>query len=196
VHPLNEQWPGFSRTELANLKKCLTRQVEIVVKGQATTITLAPKTSTLEEAPPGQPPREIWITAATPFWLKPVLLQSKLVLSSSDLSRVKVTRRDPSTGKEREWVVDCSKGDSAPAPDFWLRDGDRIEVPEKAHSSGTAPAEEAQAGAPPLGIDPATGVPLRRSSVASSATLPPPPTDKWTEITMTGAPSPRLTGGV
>ncbi len=36
-HPLNEKWPGFSTTELANLKKCLTRQVEIVVKGQATT---------------------------------------------------------------------------------------------------------------------------------------------------------------
>ncbi len=65
----------------------------------------------------------------TPFWLKPVLLQSKLVLVSSDLSRVKVTRRDPATGQKREWVVDCSE--ASPAPDFWLRDGDKIEVPEK-----------------------------------------------------------------
>ena len=48
-HPLNEQWPGFSRTELANLKKCLTRRVEIVINGQATNITLAPQISHVEE---------------------------------------------------------------------------------------------------------------------------------------------------
>ena len=65
----------------------------------------------------------------TPFWLKPVLLQSKLVLTSSDLRHVKVTRRDPASGQEREWVVDCSE--ASPAPDLWLRDGDKIEVPER-----------------------------------------------------------------
>ena len=48
-HPLNEKWPGFSRTELANLKKCLTRQVEIVINGQATNITLAPQISNVGE---------------------------------------------------------------------------------------------------------------------------------------------------
>jgi len=32
------------------------------------------------------------------------------------------------TGKKQEWVLDCS--DSKPAPDFWLRDGDVIEVPD------------------------------------------------------------------
>ena len=40
----------------------------------------------------------IQIVAHTPFWLKPVLLQSKLVLTSSDLRRVKVTRRDAASG--------------------------------------------------------------------------------------------------
>jgi ankyrin repeat protein len=129
-HPLHEKWPGFSRIELANLKKCLTRQVEIVVNGQATNITVAPKISDLEATPPMEP----IIDAHTPFWLQPVLLQSKLVLTSSDLSRVKVTRRDPASGQKREWVVDCSE--SSPAPDFWLRDGDKIEVPEK--TDGTA----------------------------------------------------------
>lgn len=48
-HPLNASWPGFSREEMANLKKCLTRQVEIVVKGKATKITLAPQISNLGE---------------------------------------------------------------------------------------------------------------------------------------------------
>jgi hypothetical protein len=139
-HPLNEKWKGFSSAELANLKKCLTRKVEIVVKGQTNTVTLAPKITGL----PGDGERgalmgpgtsggfqfEPTIYSQTPFWIRPVLLQSKLVLISSDLSRVKVIRRDPATGQTREWVVDCSKGGES-APAFWLQDGDRIEVPEK-----------------------------------------------------------------
>ena len=77
-----------------------------------------------------------------------------LLLSSSDISRVKVVRRDPKTGKAREWVLDCSPQkpqdqrtlptiplrpgvpvlDNSPTdsdPDLRLRDGDVIEVPEK-----------------------------------------------------------------
>ncbi|MCX6917161.1 MAG: ankyrin repeat domain-containing protein [Verrucomicrobia bacterium] len=40
-HPLNQMWSGFSKPELANLKKCLTRQVQIVINGQTTNITPA-----------------------------------------------------------------------------------------------------------------------------------------------------------
>ncbi|MGO8835980.1 MAG: ankyrin repeat domain-containing protein [Limisphaerales bacterium] len=69
-----------------------------------------------------------------------------VLLSSSDLSRVKITRHDPVTGKKREWILDCShlskksnplffpRQNDDPhynAPDLWLRDGDVIEVPEK-----------------------------------------------------------------
>jgi cytohesin len=81
-----------------------------------------------------------------------------ILLSSSDLSRVKVTRHDPVTGKRCEWVVNCApwleavpagagstfaqrlravtergrnNGQLGAAPDLWLRDGDVIEVPEK-----------------------------------------------------------------
>ena len=165
-HPLNEKWKGFSSAELANLKKCLTRKVEIIVKGQTTTITLAPKITGLEgdsdrgtavipQGPPQGgihfPQYEPTIYTSTPFWLLPVLLQSKLVLISSDLSRVKVIRRDPATGKTREWVVDCSKGGES-APAFWLQDGDRIEVPEKTYASAAqaeAPQTEASGMAPP-----------------------------------------------
>ena len=130
-HPLNEQWPGFSRTELTNLLKCLTRQVEIVINGQATNITLAPQIN-LEGASIGGfggAVQEPVIVSGESFWLKPVLLQSKLVLTSSDLRHVKVTRHDPASGRELEWVVDCSE--ASPAPSLWLRDGDKIEVPEK-----------------------------------------------------------------
>ena len=79
----------------------------------------------------------------------------KVLLSSSDLSRVKVTRHDAKTGKKHEWIVDCSdrpessngtlkiNNNSVPGtfalpisntqslPDLWLRNGDVIEVPEK-----------------------------------------------------------------
>jgi ankyrin repeat protein len=84
-----------------------------------------------------------------------------VLTSSSDLSRVKVTRREARTGKTREWIVDCapekragnsfvnvagasinyatlnmaggslSSGSLASTTDLWLRAGDVIEVPEK-----------------------------------------------------------------
>jgi hypothetical protein len=74
-----------------------------------------------------------------------------VLTSSSDLSRVKVTRHDATTGKNHEWIVDCSDhqsqssllnpqvqytwqfamGNSQHSSDLWLRDGDVIEVPEK-----------------------------------------------------------------
>ncbi len=80
-----------------------------------------------------------------------------LLLASSDLSRVKVTRRDPRSGQSRKWILDCSPpsssanaasplsyqwyagsvnlnlgGNSAPpSSSLWLRNGDVIEVPEK-----------------------------------------------------------------
>ena len=55
--------------------------------------------------------------------------------SSSDLSQVKVTRRDPQTGKIQAWILDCSRlfhvriAPDFGAPDLWLRAGDVIEVP-------------------------------------------------------------------
>ncbi len=141
-HPLSEAWPGFSTIELTNLLKCLTRHVEIVVKGQTNTVTLAPGISFYEgivqdpDMHPGglygpQPhfAIQVSIVSKVPFWLRPVLLQSKEVLSSSDLSRVKVSRYDPASGKWRGWTVDCS--DPGIESDFWLRDGDVVEVPEK-----------------------------------------------------------------
>ncbi|MGA2853418.1 MAG: hypothetical protein ABSE90_04735, partial [Verrucomicrobiota bacterium] len=51
--------------------------------------------------------------------------------SSSDLSRVKVTRRDTKTGKTEMWILDCSNRNNQGTPDFWLRGGDVIEVPVK-----------------------------------------------------------------
>jgi hypothetical protein len=101
------------------------------VKGHLTKVRLAPEITfgpaILESGL--VVPRGTTFTTHVPFWIKPALRKSNVLLASSDLSRVKVTRHDPKTGKKREWVLDCS--DSKPAPDFWLRDGDVIEVPDK-----------------------------------------------------------------
>ena len=130
-HPLNEPWPGYTTNQWVNLQKCLSRTVEVVLKGRATKVRLAPeitfgpailKSGLVMSGTAA-------FTTHVPFWIKPALRKSNVLLASSDLSHVKVTRRDPKTGKKREWILDCS--DSKPAPDFWLRDGDVIEVPDK-----------------------------------------------------------------
>jgi len=136
-HVLNERWPGLSTNELFTLKNCLTRHLQISVKGQITNIVITPQ---VKELVPGS--REyplssygakmepaVSLLKFEPFMLWPVLKDSKLLLASSDLSHIKVKRRDTTTGKMHEWIVDCSNP-QAP-PNLWLRDGDVIEVPEK-----------------------------------------------------------------
>ena len=137
-HPLDQSWPGFSMADFAALEKCLTRQVEVIIKGQSTNLTLAPSTQFVQYRAMVEPVKK------ASFWVKPVLRDSGLLLASSDLSQVKVTRRDQASGQEQAWVVDCRE--TSPAPDFWLRDGDKIEVPERA---GSALVEEAAAAPTP-----------------------------------------------
>jgi ankyrin repeat protein len=136
-HVINERWQGLPTNELFTLKSCLTRHLQITVNGQTTNIIVAPQVWALipgsEEYPlsslGAKMPPETGLLTAEPFTLWPVLENSKLLLASSDLSRVVVKRRDAATGKLHEWTVDCS--DPATPPNFWLRDGDVIAVPEK-----------------------------------------------------------------
>jgi hypothetical protein len=121
-HPVAEQWSGFTREQLATLKNCLTRTIHISVKGQTAHLPLGPDI-TIQEGKP------VSCLSNRPFSLLPVLHESKLLRASSDLSRVRVRRHDRAADQVREFVFDCSKPDSA--PDFWLRDGDQIEVREK-----------------------------------------------------------------
>jgi ankyrin repeat protein len=138
-HVLNATWEGLSEEILASLKKCLTRRISIVIKGQSTIATLAPDLKIVEHFPDqfgrsvdfhGKTTLEVFdLLSYAPFMIRPVLLNSKLLLASSDLSRIKLIRADPASGQKRELIVDCSN--SAPAPSVWLRDGDIIEVPDK-----------------------------------------------------------------
>ena len=52
-----------------------------------------------------------------------------MLRSSSDLSQVKVTRMDPSTGQRNQWVFDLQT--LKPENDLRLRDQDVIEIPDK-----------------------------------------------------------------
>jgi ankyrin repeat protein len=127
-HPISAVWGGFSEAEQSTLTNCLKRQVEITVKGQTTTVPLRIQTSNPRTGPSFGDGRA---EATVPqFSLLPVLSNSGLLRASSDVSRVKVQRHDPVSGQIYTLVLDCSNINSP--PDLWLRNGDTIQVPEKA----------------------------------------------------------------
>ncbi len=132
-HPVSERWAGFAEPELNTLIKCVSRTITISINNTNVAFQLAP----VFVVPQRGTPMDFYGEFLSPveagrrlvsFMVRSVLDQSKLIRFSSDLSRVKVTRRDAATGKTQSWVLDCSGGN---LPDLWLRDGDVIEVPEK-----------------------------------------------------------------
>ena len=131
-HALGDQPVGLTASEAKSITDYLKGSVLLVTHGQKVELSIYP--------------------SATGSELGSVVRQQeaqKVLLSSSDLSRVKVSRRDAKTGKTREWIVDCSPpqspsngstvfssqltfgADGQPTFDLWLRDGDVIAVPEK-----------------------------------------------------------------
>ena len=148
-HNVNDIWPGLSDEARATLRKCKAAQVEILVKGRTNLITLKPfiyrdghannvggiYLTTGESGdtrmnggfaftnPSKEPSRQ------SSFWLHDVVYNANVILTSSDLSRVKVIRKDAVTRKTIELTLDLEKND--PANALWLRDGDVIEIPEK-----------------------------------------------------------------
>ena len=110
-HALGDRPIGLTDSQHDDMVNCLKRSVQLVVHG-----------GKVELSGYSNP-----YGSFIGFVLRRPQAQGVL-LSSSDLSRVKVTRHDPLTGKKREWVLDCSGNNT---PDLWLRNGDVIEVPEK-----------------------------------------------------------------
>ena len=129
-HALNASWAGLDGQLATNISGCISRSVDLVIKGRTNHIEL--KASAVQS---GQTTSRSggfengFQIAQTYPGLAGVLRQSGLLLTTSDLSRVRVTRRDPAAGKSQEWILDETKVDWF--LDFWLRDGDVIEVPEK-----------------------------------------------------------------
>ncbi len=135
-HPINASWQGLTPEFKDLMADCLKREVTLIIKGQATNLVLRPSTNGSSQAQ---------------FYLRPVLMNSGLLRTSSDLSKVKVKRHDKTTGQVYELTFDCSDSQSgqipqpalqypggvssgpgaSPAEDLWLRDGDIVEVPDK-----------------------------------------------------------------
>ena len=109
-HALAEPPVGLTDPQRAELTKCTERNVRFVVRGETAEVTLY----------------------GNGAYLSPTLKISpvqKILRSSSDLSRLKLKRPDPKSGKPLEILINAQKSNDA--DDLWLRSGDVIEVQEK-----------------------------------------------------------------
>ena len=120
-HKVNQPWGGISKTIHETLDKCLTRVVRIIVKGQTNTLRLSPNGNNAErdiqarlnklraqEAGIHAPATNNFSTISS-CRLREVVYGAGVILASSDLSRVKVTRIDPSTKKTEAMVFDMEQ---------------------------------------------------------------------------------------
>ena len=110
THPLNGKFPGLGSEWMRVLNDSLTRTVTLSISGTTTNKTWGPiqgQSSTFSiDQIVGKP--------------------SGMILSSSDLSRVKVDRPGSATQSKTNWVVDLVNPGAEPA--LWIRDGDIITI--------------------------------------------------------------------
>jgi hypothetical protein len=113
-HSLGDTDSGLGNQTMYNMAVCLAGSVELIVRDQKVTLPVGTlgDSSYVARFLNAQPARNI-------------------MLSSSDIAHVKVTRRDPKTGQTRAWIVNCSSSPFQPGPDLRLRNGDIIEVPDQ-----------------------------------------------------------------
>jgi ankyrin repeat protein len=165
-HKLNEFWQGLSESERGALGKCLLRKVKIIVKGQTTELALLPPIVQWYAANNGGISDDANLSASLTgalngarvlydYDLNSVVHQANVLLISSDLRRVKVTRRESADGGKP--LVMAINLEAQPSPDvprigfpgwrplpptdariraqnpsaFQLSDGDIIEIPER-----------------------------------------------------------------
>jgi ankyrin repeat protein len=116
---LDEGRSGLTGDQGKQFSECLQRNVQFVVKGEATEVKLLPFNTMA------------YLAAA--MKLSPV---RNVLRSTSDLSRLRITRRaNPTTDQPaKELKVDLEafqRSGKQHWDDLWLRDGDLIEVPER-----------------------------------------------------------------
>jgi Ankyrin repeats (many copies) len=125
VHKLGENWSGLPVTEAGSFEKCVARKVTLKAGAISKELELVAGNNWSFSQFNGMNRYQ----RSHLLRLRKVVLNSGLLLTSSDLSRTKVTRQDAAGGR-REWAFDLTQ--SIPdEQDLWLRDGDVIEVPEK-----------------------------------------------------------------
>jgi len=128
----------------------MSRRVQIVIKQETNTLALVPPLPPrFGETPPdkdeglrgkkgetlARPDQTLFV-----FRLNQVVYGSGLLRTSSDLTKVHVTRTDSATKKKQERTIDLTKlrpEEKGPVhnigqgQDLWLREGDVIEIPDK-----------------------------------------------------------------
>ena len=117
-HPLSERPMGLTEREHDQLVSCLRRSARLIFKGATNVLEIAPSDG-----------RYLSRALSSPQALG-------ILSTSADLSRVKVTRRNPEPQAAATVVTfDVQKMRNSPPSriheDFALRDGDEIEVPDK-----------------------------------------------------------------
>jgi ankyrin repeat protein len=130
-HKINEVWKGLPAEHQSTLKNCLQRKVRLTAGGETKELTLLlPAFRGPGVLSPPPPPPVAPGSVQVGFRLNAVLRASNMLRTSSDLSRVKVVRADPQTGRSQEIFFDLSDQKTYDErTDLWLRDGDLIEVP-------------------------------------------------------------------
>jgi hypothetical protein len=146
-HNVGEGWGGLSQSNRYALGKCLLQKVELVVDGQSTKLALLPAIMQWSYfagsmggwGQQGPVPLSSAFTSMLDgekplfsFDLNQVVHQANVLRLSSDLSRVKVTRRGADIHAQP--VVMEFNLEAQPTPDIQLQDGDVIEIPERAQN--------------------------------------------------------------
>jgi ankyrin repeat protein len=115
-HALGARQEGLDETLRSKMKECVTQHAQLVVKGNGIEMTLEPGSG-----------RYLSQALKSPAALK-------ILVSSSDFSRVKVTRKEQNGGKLQTLTMNETpfrEGSKPLSEDFLLQEGDIIEVPEK-----------------------------------------------------------------
>ncbi|HPY29494.1 MAG TPA: ankyrin repeat domain-containing protein [Verrucomicrobiota bacterium] len=130
-HRLSEMPVGLTDQQRAELVRCIPKRVRVIFRSEAVELSLDPDWAYLDAAIRSSPAQSV-------------------LRSSADLTRVKVTRKDPAAGQPQEFIVNVNPsppsslplpapspvgvaayGRARPVEGFWLQNGDVIEVPEK-----------------------------------------------------------------
>lgn len=111
-HPLDAAYEGAPKGLVNVWTNCLTRTVEFRIRGETRSVKLSLAAKKNE--------------SQDPFSLNGALRQPSLLRTTSDLRNLRIERRGP-TGVQT-WNIDGS--DAGITASFWLRNGDRIEVPD------------------------------------------------------------------
>ena len=152
-HLLDERWWGLTHEVVQSLVKCVQRKVRVSSRGETVEFASIPQIPSAPYSPPPNAPfvsspnapfvsspsqrppsadstgTKVLQRETSTFSLYTLVQQSGILRTSSDLTRVKVRRKESAgqPGFEAVYNVLNSPGND----DLWLRDGDEIEIPEK-----------------------------------------------------------------